>query len=379
MDIDPSDKTYCVILGTRPEVLKLAPVVQELRRRGEKILLCATGQHREMLLSALADFELKPDIELNVMTHNQSLAGLTSALMLRLDELCMQRTFSWVIVQRDTTTALTASFCAFYHKIKIAHVEAGLRSFDKLHPFPEEINRKCIGTMADLHFAPTRSAVENLVKENISETSIVLTGNTIVDSLQHIRATLNHADMPDVGKKAEAMGLRIVLVTCHRRESFGKPMLSIFAALRRLANIFSNILFIYPVHLNPNVKESATTFLSGVPNIALIPPLSYRQFLALLDKAYLILSDSGGVQEEAPSFKVPLLVFRQTTERPEGIETGVAKLVGANEERIVSEATKLLQDKTAYEYMRRAENPYGDGHAAARICDALAAHEVFCA
>ncbi|MDR2801000.1 MAG: UDP-N-acetylglucosamine 2-epimerase (non-hydrolyzing) [Desulfovibrio sp.] len=367
---------YCVLLGTRPEAVKLAPVVRELRRRGKNILLCSTGQHREMLYQALADFDLAPDIDLGVMTGNQSLAGLSAALLTGLDELFGREKPSWALVQGDTTSVLMASLCACYHKTRVGHVEAGLRSFDKSAPWPEEINRRCAGVMADLHFAPTSRAVENLKRENTRDSAIVLTGNTVVDALCYMRSVISASDLPEPARRALAAGRRLVLVTCHRRESFGRPLRRVFAAIRRLAALFADVCIVYPVHLNPNVREPAMSILDGVDNIALVPPLAYRRFIALMDKSTLVLSDSGGVQEEAPSFHKPLLVLRDTTERPEGLEAGVAKLVGTDEERIVAEAARLLADKDAWQAMAGAANPYGDGHAAERICDALEYAEI---
>jgi UDP-N-acetylglucosamine 2-epimerase len=328
-----------------------------------------------MLRQALADFDLMPDCDLNVMTGNQSLAGLSAALMLGLDELFLREKPVWALVQGDTTSVLIASLCACYHKIRVGHVEAGLRSFDKFAPWPEEINRRCAGVLADLHFAPTRRAVENLKRENTPDANIVLTGNTVVDALNYMRRIVTDRDLPEPARKALAAGKRLVLLTCHRRESFGEPLRRVFAAIRRIAAGFPDVTVIYPVHLNPNVREPAEKLLGGIPNIKLIPPLAYRQFIALTDKAALLLSDSGGVQEEAPSFHKPLLVLRDTTERPEGLEADVAKLVGTDEERIVAETTKLLTNRDAWEEMTKAENPYGDGHAAERICDALEARE----
>ena len=366
-----AERPYCIVLGTRPEAVKLAPVVRELRRCGKSVLLCSTGQHKEMLHQALADFGLTPDIDLCVMTGNQSLAGLSAALLTGLDELFGREKPSWALVQGDTTSVLMASLCACYHKIRVGHVEAGLRSFDKFAPWPEEINRRCAGVLADLHFAPTSRAVDNLKRTTVQDSSIFLTGNTVVDALLYMRSVISASDLPEPARKSLAAGRRIVLVTCHRRESFGEPLRRVFAALRRLAVLFADICVVYPVHLNPNVREPAMSLLDGVENIALVPPLAYRQFIALMEKSTLVLSDSGGVQEEAPSFHKPLLVLRETTERPEGLEAGVAKLVGTDEERIVAEAARLLSDGDAWESMTRAPNPYGDGHAAERICDAL--------
>lgn len=363
-----------VIVGTRPEAIKMAPIVKVLREdSSHEVLLCATGQHREMLAQALTDFGLEPDINLNVMKGNQSLSGLTAKLIGGLDDLFSSLAPDWVLVQGDTTTVMAASLCAYYNNIRVGHVEAGLRSFQKRSPFPEEINRKITGVLADLHFAPTTYAKNNLLREGVPEKDIIVTGNTVIDALLWTRQQIynDNSLLPDAVSRARVEGRRIILITCHRRESFGPALDQICDALMILARNHPDCQLVYPVHLNPNVQHAVRSKLALRPNIALIDPVPYKSFVALLNACYMVLSDSGGVQEEAPSFDKPVLVLREVTERPEGVSAGVAKLVGTDTTRIVIEAEQLLTSPEVYENMAKPPNPYGDGKAAARIRKAL--------
>lgn len=365
-----------VLAGTRPEAIKMAPVIQALRLpmgdNNPVVRVCATGQHREMLYQALADFGLIPDVNLDVMTENQSLAGLTAHLMNSLDRFFVEEKPDWVLVQGDTSTVMAASLCAYYRRIKVGHVEAGLRSFNKYSPFPEEINRQITGVIADLHFAPSVVSRDNLLKEGVSAEKILITGNTVVDALDLMLAR-NDLDalLPSSCTTALNQKRKIILVTCHRRESFGAPIKNICAALNRLTELLPECHIVYPVHRNPNVQNIVYPLLGHNPCISLIEPLSYASFVSLMRASYCILSDSGGIQEEVATLRKPLLVLREVTERPEGVEAGFAKLVGTDEGRIVSTTQELFLNPSAYAAMQRIENPYGDGKAAVRIREAL--------
>jgi UDP-N-acetylglucosamine 2-epimerase (non-hydrolysing) len=366
-------KTVLTIVGTRPEAIKMAPVIRELQNRPTvfRSVVCSTGQHRQMLDQSLGFFSIRPDTDLNLMTHNQTLSGLTSLLFAALDPVIQEVKPDWILAQGDTTTVLVAGLVAYYHRVQFGHVEAGLRTQDKYQPFPEEMNRRVADQTADLLFAPTETARQTLLKEGFSESKIKVTGNTVVDALQAI------AQMPFDWENSP---LRVldrhrpwVLITGHRRESFGKPFRQICEAIKEIALRFgpAGTQFLYPVHLNPNVRAPVAEILTDVPNLHLTDPLDYRAFVAAMAGARLILTDSGGVQEEAPSFGVPVLVMRETTERPEGVAAGVSRLVGTQRERIVHEASSLLQDAAQRKAMASGKNPYGDGHAAARIVDLL--------
>ncbi len=349
----------------------MAPVVQALSKEPRvESLVCATAQHREMLDQVLGLFNIKPDYDLDIMRPNQSLAELTAAVFTELEPVLKEARPDWVLVQGDTTTVMAASLLAYYHRIKVGHVEAGLRTNDKWQPFPEEINRRVAGVVADLHFAATEWARENLLREDVPPERIAVTGNPVIDALQAVAA------MPYDVKASPLAGLpwekRLVLVTAHRRENFGAPLERICAALRELADRYAgDTHFVYPVHPNPNVKEPVERLLGGMKNFSLLPPLDYLPWVHLLKRATLVLTDSGGLQEEAPGLGVPVLVMREVTERPEGVEAGTVRLVGTNREKIVSEARRLLDDPTAHAAMAQAVNPYGDGHAATRIVQAL--------
>lgn len=354
-----------IAFGTRPELIKLAPVIQELRRFSAAFspLLVATAQHRGLLDQMLELFAITPDIDLNLMRPNQSLDRLTSRVMLRISGLLRQSQPDLVMVQGDTTTAMVVALASFYLKIPVAHVEAGLRTYDPHHPFPEEINRRVISVVSSLHFAPTSKAVENLKREGIPSQSIYLTGNTVVDALLYMKPGIANRPLPVKIKP----GNRLLLVTAHRRESFGEPLTRICRALLQLQQDFPDIEIVYPVHPNPNVRQTVYPLLARQPRIHLLKPLPYLDLLALMAKAYLILTDSGGIQEEAPTFHKPVLVLRRVTERPEGIEAGVARLVGTETKKIVSAASRLLRDAKDYQSMTKARNPYGDGRASQRI------------
>jgi UDP-N-acetylglucosamine 2-epimerase (non-hydrolysing) len=360
------------IVGTRPEAIKMAPVIRELTRRGKifEARVCATAQHREMLDQVLRLFDIRPDYDLNLMRENQTLAQITAAACGGLDEVVRREAPDWLLVQGDTTTVLAASLVAFYHQIRVGHVEAGLRSHIKYQPYPEEINRRLAGVLADLHFSPTDLARENLLKEGVDPDAIHVTGNTVIDALQ-FAASLSFDPL-----KSPLAHLptdrKWILVTAHRRENFGTPLERICAALGILARRFADqIHLIYPVHMNPNVEKPVRRMLGGVENISLLPPLDYLPLVHLLKRCELVLTDSGGLQEEAPGLGKPVLVFREVTERPEGLQAGTVRLVGSDTERIVAETARLLEDREEYERMSKAVNPYGDGHAAERIADIL--------
>ncbi len=370
-------RTILIIMGTRPEVIKLAPLLLELKRRKRRFrpMVCVTGQHRQLLDPMLEFFGIRPDYDLGVMRRDQSLGDLTARLLTALNPVLTAVKPDWLVVQGDTTTAMTAALAGFYQRIPVAHVEAGLRTDDKDSPFPEEINRRLAAVLADAHFAPTERARRSLRREGIPADRICLSGNTVVDALQWAMRRVRKsppvwpADIP-----ALARGRRLILVTGHRRENFGEAMEQICLALRDLADRLPDCDLVYPVHLNPHVREPVKRYLGGHPRIHLADPVPYPVMVALLKRAWLVLTDSGGIQEEAPTFGVPCLVLRGTTERPEGIRQGVAKLVGADRRKIVQTVIRLARDGRAYERMATGGNPYGDGKAAQRIVDWLETH-----
>lgn len=361
-----------VLFGTRPEAIKLAPVVHELRRRPEEFdcVVGFSGQHRDMGLATLASFGLKPDFELETMSPGQSLNRLTSRLLGSLDTVFEAECPDWVIVQGDTTTAMAGAMAAFFARIRVGHVEAGLRTFDRFSPFPEEVNRQVVGRVADLHFAPTERSATNLRAEGVSADSILVTGNTVVDALFWMRERLPAAP-PNALAGNLAIDDKVVLVTCHRRESFGVPMERVCRAVARLAEAFPRTKFVLPVHPNPVVRATVESVLGGVEGVLLVPPLDYPDLLWCIQRSSLILSDSGGIQEEAPSFQKPLLILRESTERPEVIEAGAGVLVGTDEEVIVAEATRLLAHPSESKTFEEAINPFGDGRAASRIAKGI--------
>lgn len=359
---------FLFIFGTRPEAIKLAPLILKLKEVGE-VNVCVTGQHREMLDQVLDFFSIVPDYDLNIMAKNQSLFTITAKSLKLLDSVIAESMPDMIIVQGDTTTALVGALAGYYKRIKVAHVEAGLRSFNKFSPFPEEINRILAGHIADLHFAPTRKARENLLRENIPDETIFVVGNTVIDALfmgldivkRDEKPFCAYFDFVDFSKK-------VILVTGHRRESFGKPFENICNALKEIAG--ADVEIVYPVHLNPVVRKHVYAILRGIENIHLIEPLSYPHLIWLMRKCYLILTDSGGIQEEAPSLGKPVLVIRDVTERTEGIEEGTARLVGTDRKEIVK-SVRALFDKREYSKMAKARNPYGDGKASVRIAGIL--------
>ena len=356
-----------VVLGTRPEAIKLAPVIQELKRHEEvETRVCVTGQHRELLTPFLEVCDIEPDYDLKLMEPDQRPTDLAARALQALGPVLQQERPEWVLVQGDTTTAFAAALAAFHEKVRIGHVEAGLRSGDKYNPFPEEINRRLISHLADLHFAPTAQARENLLRKGILASKIHVTGNTVIDALQMILRRLPPLDLKELGIELRD-NQRLILVTSHRRESFGPDLEGICRALKRLVEKNSDLVIAYPVHLNPNVHGPVHRILNGIPRVHLLEPLDYLTFVRLMERSYLILTDSGGVQEEAPALNKPVLVLRKRTERPEVLETGAARLVGTATEAIVAATERLLNDQEEYTRMAQAENPYGDGHAAERI------------
>lgn len=360
------------VIGTRPEAIKMAPVIQELQRYSADIIskVCVTAQHRQMADQALALFDIQPDYDLNIMKREQSLTSITTQVLEELEPILKTEQPDWMLAQGDTTTVLAAALAASYQRIKIGHVEAGLRTYDTANPFPEEVNRRIADVLADRLFAPTRWAVENLRREGVPEEKIVLTGNTIVDALQQVAEWPFHphgtqlASLP-VDQK------RIILVTSHRREHLASGIEEICQALLAIAERHSDVHLVFPVHPNPQVRKHVYGLLYGKPNISLIEPLDYTSCMWLLKKCHFVMTDSGGLQEEAPCLGKPLLVLRDSTERPEGVMRGSAKLVGADRLRILREATKLLIDSNAYRAMSQSVNPYGDGSAAQRIVHSL--------
>jgi UDP-N-acetylglucosamine 2-epimerase (non-hydrolysing) len=382
---------FLLVFGPRPEAIKLAPVVREFQRRsigaGLDVVICATGQHRQMLDQVLRLFNIVPDYDLDVMEDNQSPTQVMSAVLARLAPILQKEQPDWVLVQGDTTTVAAASFAAFYIRAKVGHIEAGLRTYDKWQPFPEEINRRVADVIADLHFAPTERARQNLLREGVLDDCILVAGNPVIDALYW---ALEQPPTPEIYELFRRCGLRdgmgergeringveadrrIILVTVHRRENCGDRLENICLALRDIAALDDRRLcIVYPVHLNPNVWEPVHSTLGDVSNIILTPPLDYLALVHLLRQSYLVLTDSGGIQEEAPGLGVPVLVLREVTERPEAVKAGTVRVVGTDRERIVVETVRLLEDAEEYNRMARTANPYGDGHAAERIAGRL--------
>lgn len=365
-----------VAMGTRPEAIKLFPVIHALKREPNfDVTVCVTAQHREMLDQVLSIADIEPDVDLDLMRPNQSLPQITSRILTGIDDVLKEAKPDRVLVQGDTTTAMAAALSAYYRKIPVDHVEAGLRSGDIYSPFPEEVNRKVVGSLASWHFAPTPRAADALIRENVSPERIIVTGNTVIDALletekrigsfRDIKRAIDD-ELPDPGENR-----RIVLVTAHRRENFDGGMDRIASAILKLAEN-EDVLVVYPVHPNPNVRELMHRALGNHPHVRLLPPLEYVPFVYLLSRCDFVLTDSGGVQEEAPALGKPVLVMRDTTERPEGIDAGTARLVGTDPHQIHAEAMRLLRDRAHYQRMSRAHNPFGDGHASERILDVLA-------
>ena len=356
------------IFGTRPEAIKMAPLVKELERRKEiESIVCVTAQHREMLDQVLNTFDIKPDYDLNIMKQGQSLADVTTRALVGLEEVIKKVKPDIVLVHGDTTTTFAGALAAFYNQVAIGHVEAGLRTYDKYSPYPEEMNRQMVDRLSDMYFAPTEISKDNLLKENIDESKIYITGNTAIDAMSTtVDENYTHPELDWINA-----GERMILLTAHRRENLGEPMRHIFRAIKRVVDEFSDVKVIYPIHMNPKVREVANEVFGDADRVKLIEPLEVFDFHNFQNKSYIILTDSGGIQEEAPSLGKPVLVLRDTTERPEGIKAETLKLVGTDEDVIYEETKKLLLDKKEYEKMSKASNPYGDGHASERIVDAI--------
>ena len=365
--------TVMTIFGTRPEAIKMAPLALELQKRpGIRALCCVTAQHREMLDSVLEIFKLKPDYDLNIMQPRQTLSTITSKCLTGMDDVLNEAKPDLVLVHGDTSTTFAGALAAFYHQIPVVHVEAGLRTYDKWSPFPEEMNRKMVGAIADLHFCPTVANQKNLQRENITQ-GVFLTGNTVIDALQ-TTVVKDFTFAEDILNNLDYENRKVILVTCHRRENYGQPMTNIMTALRRIADAFPEVELVYPVHLSPVVQEAAHKYLDNHPRIHLIAPLAVDEMHNLMARCHLVMTDSGGLQEEAPALGKPVLVLRKETERPEAVEAGTVKLAGVEEEVIFSMANELLTNPAAYQAMAHAVNPYGDGQACRRIADAIEWH-----
>lgn len=366
-----------IIIGTRPEAIKLAPVILALKdRKNIQTLVCATGQHREMLDQVLGLFHIQPDIDLNIMQTAQTLSDLTARIIREIDNVLKENNPDLMIVQGDTTTIMASAMAGFYNKVKVGHVEAGLRSNNLYSPFPEEMNRKVASVLSSYHFAPTERAKQALICENIAEEKIFMTGNTVIDALQHIVKREKPAKVKNIldecGVGSANPGRSLILVTAHRRENFGQRFESICYALKEIVERNRDVAVVYPVHLNPNVQDTAYRILNDTERILLVEPVEYDILSHLMSASTLVLTDSGGIQEEAPSLGKPVLVMRTETERPEGIEAGTARLTGPYKDAIVKETEKLLHNEEEYTKMARAVNPYGDGQAAERIVDIIA-------
>lgn len=363
------------VFGTRPEAIKMAPIVLELQKHPDTIVpvVAVTAQHREMLDQVLNLFHIKPDHDLNIMAAGQTLFDITTRAMMGLDKVLTEEKPDIVLVHGDTTTTFAGALAAYYHQTAVGHVEAGLRTHNKYSPFPEEMNRRLTGCIADLNFAPTSTSEANLLAENVPPESIFVTGNTVIDALHHtVRDDFDFQE--ESLKDVDFQNKRIILVTTHRRENLGEPMRHVYKALKQLTEELDDVEVVFPVHKNPKVREVVNEELGGLAKVHLIDPLDYEPFANLMHRAYLILTDSGGVQEEAPALGKPVLVLRDTTERPEAVDAGTVKLIGTDRERVYEEAKKLLTDKAEYSRMAESVNPYGDGKAAARIIQAILYH-----
>lgn len=359
------------VFGTRPDAIKMAPVVLEFARRPEvRLTVAVTGQHREMLDQVLSVFKIVPDHDLDIMRARQTVSGMTCRALEGLDPIIEQVQPDMLLAQGDTTTTFVASLAAFYHKVAFGHVEAGLRTDNKYDPFPEEMNRRLTSVLADLHFAPTETARQNLLSGGVAGSDIIVTGNTVIDALLHVAAQEHEFEDRELTKTLSD-GKRVILVTSHRRENWGEPLRNICRAVRRIVEEHTDTAVVFPMHRNPTVREVVIPELQNLDRVHLVEPPDYVPFVHLMKGSYLILTDSGGVQEEAPALGKPVLVLRNTTERPEGVSAGSAKLIGTETDRIVAEAATLLTDRATYDSMSKVANPYGDGNAAARIADAV--------
>ena len=365
-------KKILIIFGTRPEAIKMAPVIRKLGEYPNifKTVVVVTAQHRQMLDQFLELFSISPDYDLNIMTEDQSLSDISAKALLDLERILAKEEPDMVLVQGDTTTTFIGALVSFYHRIPVGHIEAGLRTHDRFHPYPEEVNRRLTAVVSDFHFAPTDTARDSLIREGVKRESIYVIGNTVIDALL-ITLKKNYKFSHPVLKKIDFNNKKVILVTAHRRENFGRPLENICYALQEIARNNPQVEIVYPVHLNPNVQRTVNKILKGIDRIYLIEPLNYLNFVQLMDRSYLILTDSGGIQEEAPSLGKPVLVLREVSERPEAIEAGTVKLVGSNRKTIIRETEHLLHNKKEYDRMARAYNPYGDGRAAERIIEIL--------
>ena len=362
------------VFGTRPEAIKMAPVVKALKEAdGIECLVCVTAQHREMLDQVLELFEIVPDYDLNIMKPNQTLSMITANVITGMENILVKEKPDLVLVHGDTSTTFATALACYYQQIAVGHVEAGLRTYDKYSPFPEEMNRVLTGDIADLHFAPTERNRENLLKEGIDDSKIFITGNTVIDAL------LETANKPyefedETLKKIDFENKRVITVTCHRRENLGEYMAEIFSAIADIAKEYDDVEVVYPVHMNPKVREEANQYLGGIKNIHLIEPLTYQPFVKLQSKSFFIITDSGGIQEEAPSLGKPVLVVRRETERPEAVDAGTVKMAGVDRKTVYEMAKELLDNKESYDKMAHSINPYGDGQAAKRIAQIIQKH-----
>ena len=366
----PDPLKVMVVVGTRPEAVKLAPVVKQLRKtRGTRPVVVVTAQHREMVDQMLRVFALRPDYDLNVMSPRQTLFRTTSRVLEGLEQVIRKESPAIVLVQGDTTSTFAGALAEYYAKTPVGHVEAGLRTGCKMNPYPEEMNRRLAGVLTDVHFAPTRSAMTALLRENVPRRDIVMTGNTVIDALLDMARRARKKSVTGLGRIAP--GKKIILVTAHRRESWGEKLEGVFRAIRRIVETEPSVEVVFPVHLNPVIQESVRPLLGGVPGVQLIEPQDYEGFVYLMKACTLIITDSGGIQEEAPSLGKPVLVIREVTERPEAVEAGTARLVGTSERKIVRCARELLRSPEAYRAMVKRKNPYGDGRASERIVDTI--------
>ncbi len=364
-------KKIITIFGTRPEAIKMAPLVKELEKHEEiDSKVCVTAQHREMLDQVLGLFDIKPDFDLNIMKTRQTLTGITNKVLEGLEEIFNNEKPDMILVHGDTTTTFAGALAAFYQQIKVGHVEAGLRTFNKYFPYPEEMNRKLTGSLADLHFAPTKGSKDNLLKEGIDSSIIYVTGNTVIDAMKHT-VEKNYIFENDELKKIDFENKKVIMITAHRRENWGKGIENICTALNRIVDENKNVELVYLVHLNPVVKDVVYSKLSKKERVHLLPPLDTKETHNLMNKSFMVMTDSGGLQEEAPHLGKPVLVLRDVTERPEAVKAGTVKLVGTNVEKIVSEANLLLNNDEAYNKMSKSINPYGDGEASRRIVSAI--------
>ena len=364
-------KKIITIFGTRPEAIKMAPLVKELEKREEiESKVCVTAQHREMLDQVLEYFEIKPDFDLNIMKSKQSLTGITNRVLEGLEEVFIKEKPDMILVHGDTTTTFAGALAAFYQQIKVGHVEAGLRTFDKYFPFPEEMNRKLTGSLADLHFAPTKGSKNNLLREGINENDIYITGNTVIDAMLHTVKEDYKFENEELNK-IDYVNKKVIMITAHRRENWGEGVENICTALNKIVEDNNDVELVYLVHLNPVVKDVVHARLGGNDRIHLLPPLDTKETHNLMNKCFMVMTDSGGLQEEAPHLGKPVLVLRDVTERPEAVAYGTVKLVGTDIEKILSEANELIQNREAYEKMSKSVNPYGDGKASERIADAI--------